>query len=92
MGWISRMPGFITDSTRGRNDDGDGVREVHCTTGEGTGAGLRTFLRPFRGVHQAYLHYDGATYAALVNAKRVSPALICPLCWPPKQPPHAYWT
>jgi transposase len=36
-----------------RDDDGDGVREVHCTTGEGTGAGLRTFLRPFRGVHQA---------------------------------------
>jgi len=29
---------------------------------------------------------------ALVNAKCVSPALICPLCWPPKQPPHAYWT
>jgi hypothetical protein len=29
---------------------------------------------------------------ATVNAKRVSPAFICPLCWPPKQPPHAYWT
>ena len=75
-----------------RDDDGDGVREVHCNSCEGAGAGLRSFLRPFRGVHKAYLHYYVATYEALVNAKRVSPALICRMCWPPKQPPHAYWT
>ena len=74
-----------------RDDDGDGVREVHCNTCEGTGAGLRTFLRPFHGVHKAYLHLYVATYEALVNAKRVSPALICRMCWPPKEPPHAYW-
>jgi transposase len=30
--------------------DGDGVREVHCDTMEGTSTGLRNFLRPFRGV------------------------------------------
>jgi transposase len=30
--------------------DGDGVREVHCNTMEGIWTGLRTFLRPFRGV------------------------------------------
>jgi transposase-like protein len=30
--------------------DGDGVREVHCNTMEGTWTGLRNFLRPFRGV------------------------------------------
>ena len=75
-----------------RDDDGDGLREVHCNSCEGAGAGLRTFLRPFRGVHKAYLHLYVATYEALVNAKRVSPTLICRMCWPPKQPPHAYWT
>jgi transposase len=37
------------------DDDGDGVREVHCNTCEGTGAGLRSGVRPFRGVHKAYL-------------------------------------
>ena len=38
-----------------RDDDGDGMREVHCNTCEGTGAGLRSGVRPFRGVHKAYL-------------------------------------
>ena len=28
----------------------------------------------------------------LRNEKRVAPTLICRMCWPPKQPPHAYWT
>ena len=34
-----------------RDDDGDGIREVHCNTIEGIWTGLRNFLRPFRGVH-----------------------------------------
>ena len=42
-----------------------GVRAVHCTTCEGTGAALRTFLRPFRGVHNAYLHLDVATLSLI---------------------------
>jgi transposase len=75
-----------------RDDDGDSVREVHCNSCEGAGAGLRSFLRPFRGVHKAYLQYYVATYEALVNAKSVSPSLICRMCWPPKQLSHAYWT
>ena len=33
-----------------RDDDGDGVREVHCNAMEGTWTGLRNVLRPFRGV------------------------------------------
>ena len=33
-----------------RDDDGDGVREVHRNTMEGIWTGLRNFLRPFRGV------------------------------------------
>jgi transposase len=75
-----------------RDDNGDGVREVHCNSCEGSGAALRTFLRTFRGVHKAYLQLYVATYEALVNAKRVSTALICQMCRPPKEPPHAYWT
>jgi transposase-like protein len=38
-----------------RDDDGDGVREVHCNTMEGIWTGLRNFLRPFRGVNKAFL-------------------------------------
>ena len=38
-----------------RDDDGDGVREVHVNTMEGTWTGLRNFLRPFRGVSKWYL-------------------------------------
>jgi len=38
-----------------RDDDGDGVREVHCDTMEGTWTGLRNFLRPSRGVSKWYL-------------------------------------
>jgi transposase-like protein len=37
-------------STWAIDADGDGEREVHCNTMEGTWTGLRTFLRPFRGV------------------------------------------
>jgi transposase-like protein len=38
-----------------RDDDGDGVNEVHNNTLEGTWTGLRNFLRPFRGVSQWFL-------------------------------------
>jgi transposase-like protein len=39
-----------------RDDDGDGIREVHCNTRKGIWTGLRNFLRPFRGVHKTYLN------------------------------------
>jgi transposase-like protein len=64
-----------------RDDDGDGRREVHCNTCEGAGAALRTYLRAFRGVHKQYLHLYVATYEAMVNAKRITPALIRRMCW-----------
>lgn len=35
-----------------RDDDSDGVREVHCNTLEGLWTGVRNFLRPFRGVNK----------------------------------------
>jgi transposase-like protein len=38
-----------------RDDDGDGLREVHNNTLEGLWTGLRNFLRPFRGVSKWFL-------------------------------------
>jgi transposase-like protein len=38
-----------------RDEDGDGIREVHCNTMEGLWTGLRNHLRPFRGVNKEYL-------------------------------------
>ena len=38
-----------------RDDDGDGIKEVHCNTLEGLWTGLRNFLQPFRGVNKVYL-------------------------------------
>ena len=59
-----------------RDDDGDGVREVHTNTIEGMWTAVRNFLRPFRGVHKKYL----AGYVALcefhTNLKRITPDFI----------------
>jgi transposase-like protein len=38
-----------------RDDDGDGIREVHNNTLEGIWTGVRNFLRTFRGVNKKYL-------------------------------------
>ena len=51
-----------------RDDDGDGVREVHCNTLEGTWTGLRNFLRPFRGVSKHYLDQYVAIFEWTYNA------------------------
>jgi transposase-like protein len=63
-----------------RDDNGDGLREVHCNSCEGAGAALRTYLRTFRGVHKQYLHLYVAMYEAMINAKRVTPELIRRMC------------
>lgn len=54
-----------------RDDDGDGVREVHCNTMEGIWTGLRNFLRRFRGVHKKYLAQYVAMFEWSYNLKRV---------------------
>jgi hypothetical protein len=59
-----------------RDDDGDGIREVHTNTAEGMWTGLRNFLRPFRGVSKHYLDGYFAVYECQVNLKRISPAFI----------------
>ena len=55
-----------------RDDDGDGVREVHCNTMEGTWTGLRNFLRPFRGVSKWHLDGYVAMFEWSNNLKRVT--------------------
>jgi len=59
-----------------RDDDGDGIREVHTHTLEGLGTTARNFLRPCRGVHKTYLHCYLAMCEHTINLKRISPAFI----------------
>jgi transposase len=55
-----------------RDDDGDGVREVHCNTMEGLWTGLRNFLRPLRGVNKVYLEQYAKMFEWSHNIKRVT--------------------
>lgn len=66
-----------------RDDDDDGIREVHCNTMEGIWTGLRNFLRPFRGVNKRYLGQYVALFEAIYNLKRVSSAFLRSLLLPP---------
>ena len=62
-----------------RDDDEDGIREVHTNTAEGMWTGLRIFLRPFRGVHKRYLSGYVAIHEFRVNLKVVSVRFIAAL-------------
>jgi transposase-like protein len=59
-----------------RDDDGDGVREVHDNTLEGLWAALRTFLRPFRGVSKYKLGQYVAVFQWVYNLKTATPATL----------------
>ncbi|MBV7330295.1 transposase [Chloroflexi bacterium TSY] len=59
-----------------RDDDGDGIREVHCNTMEGIWTGLRNFLRPFRGVHKRYLAQYVAIFEWTHNLKFVNDSFL----------------
>ena len=65
-----------------RDDDGDGIREVHCNTMEGTWTGLRNFLRPFRGVHKKFLALYVAMFEWAHNLKRITSDLFRSLMVP----------
>ena len=56
-----------------RDDDGDGVREVHVNTLEGLWTGMRNFLRMFRGVSKKYLDQYVAMFEWGYNAKHATP-------------------
>lgn len=62
-----------------RDDDDDGIREVHTNTIEGLWTTLRNFLRPFRGVHKKYLAGYVAICEFSINLKRINPLFICQL-------------
>jgi len=53
QGWPVHVTVCHSKDEWARDDDGDGIREVHCNTTEGAHTGLRPFLRPFRGGHKA---------------------------------------
>ena len=62
-----------------RDDDGDGIREVHINTTEGMWTGVRNFLRPFRGVHKARLSGYVAMCEHRINLKCITPEFIAAL-------------
>lgn len=55
-----------------RDDDGDGIREVHCNAMEGIWTGLRNFLRMFRGVSKHYLSQYEAVFEWAHILKRLT--------------------
>jgi transposase-like protein len=63
-----------------RDEDGDGIREVHNNTIEGLWTGLRNFLRPFRGVNKIYLHQYLAVHEWAHNIKEVTIDFLRILC------------
>jgi transposase len=62
-----------------RDDDGDGVREVHDNTLEGHWTGLRNFLRLFRGVSKKYLYQYVAMFEWGYNVKRATLGFLATL-------------
>ncbi|HEY3229012.1 MAG TPA: transposase [Roseiflexaceae bacterium] len=53
-----------------RDDDGDGIREVHNNTMEGIWTGCRNFLRLFRGVSKWFLAGYVAVFEGAYNLKQ----------------------
>lgn len=78
---INRNHSTVCHSQRewARDDDGDGVREVHVNTIEGLWTTARNFLRPFRGVHKKYLKNYMAMCEHRINLKQISPNFISQL-------------
>jgi transposase len=68
-----------------RDDDGDGVREVHNNTVEGTWTGLRNFLRPFRGVSKWLLAGYVAMFEWSNNLKRATDDFLATLIGRPRR-------
>jgi len=62
-----------------RDEDGDGIREVHINSTEGLWTGVRNFLRPFRGVHKAHLSGYVAMSEHRTNLKCITPDFIAAL-------------
>jgi transposase-like protein len=78
---VQRKQPTVSHGTKewARDEDGDGIREVHVNTIEGLWTTLRNFLRPFRGVHKKYLGGYVAICELAINLKWVSPEFISSL-------------
>src|SRR3712207_1130534 len=59
-----------------RDEDGDGVREIHVNTLEGTWSLLRSWLRPHRGISQGRLPLYLALFEFVHDARRRGRALL----------------
>ncbi len=70
------------DGEWARDDDADGVREVHTNGIEGIWTTVRNFLRPFRGVHKKFLSGYIAICEFFINRKSVSVDFISKLVQP----------
>lgn len=64
-----------------RDDDRDGINEVHTNTIEGLWTYLRNFLRTFRGVHKKYLHLYCAMFEIKHNLKKVTATVVQSVCF-----------
>ena len=75
--------GYDADGRRewARDDDGDGIREVHCNGCEGSGAALRTFLRVFQGVHKEYLAEYMAAFETITNTRLITDEILQRMCF-----------
>ena len=62
-----------------RDDDNDGLREVHINTCEGMWTDVRNFLRSFKGVNKRFLSGYVAMAEFRRNLKRISPDFIAAL-------------
>lgn len=63
-----------------RDDDGDGINEVHINTIEGLWTDVRNFLRRFKGVSKYYLYGYIAWFEWIKNHKKIMPKLIQAFC------------
>lgn len=64
-----------------RDEDGDGVREVHSNSMEGFWTGLRNFLRLFRGVNKEHLSHYLAVHEWVSNLKWVTADFLRAMMW-----------
>ncbi len=76
--WMGRFRSTVCHAERewARDDDGDGIREVHVNTLEGLWTGMRNFLRTFRGVSKKYLYQYVAMFEWGYNVKRATPVFL----------------
>ena len=69
----------MNDGEYARDDDGDGIREVHTNTIEGFWSLLRSWLRPHRGISKEKLPSYLAFFQFVHNTKARGKVLLCSL-------------